>query len=142
LDAPAPALRAIDVTPVEIGADGLVAYEVAQSQRTRIDYRAIEAVSVAEVAGLADAPVMLVYLVLRARPGRPRSALRIRCDAFDVAALYPDVAGDALHTMLAELLERTRAVPLPDPDSALGLRPQHFERVADFETAILARLDS
>jgi hypothetical protein len=27
-------LRAIDVTPVEIGPDGLVAYEVAQSQRS------------------------------------------------------------------------------------------------------------
>jgi hypothetical protein len=140
--AAASALRAIDITPVELGSDGLVAFEVAQAQRTRIDYRAIEAVSVAEVGGLADAPVMLVYLVLRARAGRPRSALRLRCDAFDAGSLYPDRTNDgqAVHALLADLLERTRALPLPDPDSALGLRPQQFDRVADFEAEILARL--
>src|SRR5262249_11803763 len=137
-------LRAIDIVPVELGSDGLVAYEVAQSQRTRIDYRAIEAVSVAEVSDLGAGPGLVVYLVLRARPGRPRSALRLCCDAFDAASLYPDRTndGEAVRALLADLLERTRAVPLPDPDSALGLRPQQFERVADFEAAILERLAS
>ena len=79
---------------------------------------------------------------MRARPGRPRSALRLRCDAFDPGSLYPDRTNDgqALHAMLSDLLERTRALPLPDPDSALGLRPQHFQRVAELEAAILERL--
>ena len=96
------------------------------------------------MSDLGAGPGLVIYLVLRARPGRPLSALRLCCDAFDASSLYPDRTsdGDAVRAMLADLLERTRAVPLPDPDSALGLRPQQFERVADFEAAILERLES
>lgn len=144
LEPPAPpaALRTIDMLPVELGADGLVAFEVAHAQRTRIDYRAIEAVAAAEVEGLAAEPILVVELVLRARAGRPRSALRMRADAFDAAALYPDHtdSGQALRAMLADLLERTRAVPLPDPDSALAIQPQRFESLTAFEAAVVARL--
>jgi len=141
-DAPTPALRAIDILPVEIGADGFVAYEVAQAQRTRIDYRAVEAIAAAEVTDLADEPILVALLVLRARAGRPRSALRMRCDTFDPASLFPDQAdsGQALRAMLSDLLERTRAIPLPDPDSALAIQPQQFESLAAFEEAVLARL--
>ena len=139
-----PALRAIDILPVEIGAEGHVAYEVAQAQRTRIDYRAIEAIAAAEVTELADDPILVVELVLRAREGRPRSALRMRCDTFDATSLFPDRtdAGQAVRSMLAELLERTRAVPLPDPDSALAIQPHRFESLAAFEAAIVARLSA
>jgi hypothetical protein len=140
----APALRAIDILPVELGDDGLVAYEVAQAQRTRVDYRAIEAIAAAEVTELADDPILVVELVLRAREGRPRSALRMRCDTFDAASLFPDRtdAGQAVRAMLADLLERTRAVPLPDPDSALAIQPQRFESLAAFEAAIVERLSA
>ena len=140
-DAEAP-IRAIDILPVEIGADGMVAYEVAHAQRTRVDYRAIEAIAAAEVTGLADEPILVVELILRARAGRPRSSLRMRCDTFDPASLFPDRtdAGQALRAMLSDLLERTRAVPLPDPDSALAIQPQRYESLADFEAAVLARL--
>jgi hypothetical protein len=95
------------------------------------------------VAGLAEAPVLVVDLVLRApRPGRPRSVLRIRSDGFDPAALFPERtdAGQALHALLAELLDRSGAVPLPDPDSALGVRPHRFESLVAFEAAIQSRL--
>jgi hypothetical protein len=136
------ALRAIEITPVELTDDGLLAWEVAQAQRTRVDYRAVEFLVAAEVEGQGEAPVFLVDLVLRARPGRPRSALRMRTDTFDAASLYPDRsdAGQALRALLSDLLERTHAIPLPDPDSALGVRPQRFESLAAFEAAILARL--
>ncbi|HEX5068500.1 MAG TPA: hypothetical protein VFY49_20435 [Myxococcota bacterium] len=143
-DAPAPALRAIDILPVEIGEDGLVAYEVAQAQRTRVDYRAVEAIAAAEVTDLADEPILVALLVLRARPGRPRSALRMRCDTFDPASLFPDHsdAGQALRAMLSDLLERTRAIPLPSPDSALAIQPHRFESLTAFEEAVVARLPS
>jgi len=138
------ALRAIEITPVELGDDGLVAWEVPHEQRTRIDYRAVEFLAAAEVDGQGEAPVFLVDLVLRARPGRPRRALRMRTDTFDAASLYPDRtdAGQALRALLSDLLERTRAIPLPDPDSALGVRPQRFGSLAEFEAAILARLSA
>jgi len=137
------ALRISEVIPVELGEDGLMALEGGDDRRSRIDYRAIEAIAVGEVAELGDAPVLVVDLVLRAaRAGRPRSVLRMRSDAFDPATLFPDRtdAGQALRTLLAELLDRSAAVPLPDPDSALGVRPQRFETLATFEEAVQARL--
>jgi hypothetical protein len=136
-------LRVSEVIPVELGDDGLVALEGEDDRRARIDYRAIEAIAVAEVAELGDPPVLVMDLVLRApRPGRPRSLLRMRSDAFDPAALFPDRtdAGQALRALLAELLDRSGAVPLPDPDSALGVRPQLFESLTSFEAAVQERL--
>ena len=115
-----------------------MALEGEDDRRTRIDYRAIEAVAVGEVAELGDAPVLVVDLVLRAaRAGRPRSVLRMRSDAFDPAALFPDRtdAGQALRALLAELLDRSAAIPLPDPDSALGVRPQRFETPRDLRSS-------
>ncbi len=142
---PQGALRAVEITPVELADDGLVAWEVAGEQRTRVHYRAIEAIASAEVAGLADTGVIVIDLVLRStRPGRPRSSLRMRADAFDPAALFPDRtdAGQALRALLSELLDRSGALPLPDPDSALALRPQRFESLAAFEAATVTRLSS
>ena len=138
-------LRVSEVIPVELGDDGLVALEGEDDRRTRIDYRAIEALAVGEVAELGDGPVLVMDLLLRApRPGRPRSVLRMRSDAFDAAVLFPDRtdAGQALRALLAELLDRSAAVPLPDPDSALGVRPQRFESLAAFESAVQARLEA
>jgi len=140
---PAGALRVSEVIPVELGEQGLVALDGEDDRRTRIDYRAIEAIAAAEVAEVGDAPVLVVDLVLRAaRAGRPRSILRMRSDAFDAAAMFPDRtdAGQALRALLAELLDRSAALPLPDPDSALGVRPQRFESLADFESAVQSRL--
>jgi len=137
------ALRTLEVTPVELSDEGLVAWEVAGEQRTRVHYRAIEAIAVAEIADLGGSGVLVIDLILRStRPGRPRSSLRMRADAFDAAALFPERtdAGQALRALLSELLDRSGALPLPDPDSALAVRPQRYESLAAFEAATLARL--
>jgi hypothetical protein len=137
--------RVSEVIPVELGDDGLVALEGEDDRRTRIDYRAIEAIAVGEVAELGDAPVLVMDLLMRApRAGRPRSVLRMRSDAFDPAVLFPDRtdAGQALRALLSELLDRSGAVPLPDPDSALAVRPQRFETLAAFEAAVQSRLEN
>lgn len=137
------ALRVVEIIPVELTDDGLVAWEVANEQRTRVHYRAIEAVAAAEVLGLAETGVIVIDLILRStRPGRPRSSLRMRSNAFDPAALFPERtdAGQALRALLSEVLDRSGATPLPSPDSALALRPQRFESLAAFETETLARL--
>jgi hypothetical protein len=135
--------RISEVIPVELDDQGLMALEGDDPRRTRVDYRAIEAVAAAEVAEVGDAPVLVVDLVLRAaRAGRPRSILRMRSNAFDAAALFPDRtdSGQALRALLAELLDRSAALPLPDPDSALGVRPQRFATLGEFEAAVQARL--
>ena len=137
------ALRTLEITPVELSEEGLVAWELAGEQRTRVHYRAIEAIATAEIADLGASGVIVIDLHLRAtRPGRPRSSLRMRADAFDPAKLFPDRtdAGQALRALLSELLDRSGALPLPDPDSALAVRPQRYECLAAFEAAMLARL--
>jgi hypothetical protein len=137
--------RVSQVIPVELSDDGLVALEGEDDRRTRIDYRAIEAIAVGEVAELDDAPVLVMDLLLGApRPGRPRNVLRMRSDEFDPALLFPERtdAGQALRALLAELLDRSGAVPLPDPDSALAVRPQRFESLEAFESAVRARLEA
>ena len=141
---PAPeALRVTEAAPVEIAEQGLVVRELASDRRARLDFRSIEAVAVAEVAGLAADPVLVIDLVLKpsAVGRRARHVLRMRGDAFDPAALAPGPdAGDALRSFLAELLGRTRAVPLPEPESALGIRPRGFASLADYEREVLGHL--
>ncbi len=137
-------VQVTEVKPVELAEQGLLVLELADERRARIDYRAIEAVAVAHVAGLATDPVLVIDLALRSSPRHAtgRRLLRMRADAFDPNSLAPSRApdGQALCSFLAELLERTRAVPLPDPESALGVRPRHFPSLADYEREILGRL--
>jgi hypothetical protein len=139
----AEALRVTEAAPVEIAEQGLVMRELASDRRARLDFRSIEAVAVAEVAGLAADPVLVIDLVLKpsAVGRRARHVLRMRGDAFDPAALAPGPdAGEALRSFLAELLGRTRAVPLPEPESALGIRPRGFASLADYEREVLGHL--
>ena len=133
-----PPLVVIDVIPVELSERALLLLELDSEQRTRVDFRAIEAIAAAEVGG-----VTLVDLVLqRSRRRAPRRVLRLREDRFDAQALFPERtdAGQALRSLLSELLERSHAVPLPDPDSALGLRPQHFACLDAYQVEVLDRL--
>jgi hypothetical protein len=68
--------------------------------------------------------------------------LRLREDRFDAQDLFPEHgdARQALRCLLSELLERTHAIPLPDPDSALGVSPQHFDDIAAYQAEVLDRL--
>jgi hypothetical protein len=143
-DAPGivPPLVVIDVMPVELTDRALLLLEIDSEQRTRVDFRAVEAIAVAEVEEGA-ATFLLVDLVLqRSRRRAPRRVLRLREDRFDAKELFPDEpdAEQALRHLLSELLERTHAIPLPDPDSALGLRPSHFDGLAAYQTRVLDRL--
>ena len=145
--APVRAFAVTEGTPVELGAQGLVLEEKATGLRSRLDPASVEAVSVGAVGGLAVKPVLLVDLLLRGRAphgARPRAVVRLRSDAFDPARLVAPGGGgqDPLRAFLAELLERTRAVPLPDPDAALGVRPRHFASVAAYETVLIDHLRS
>ncbi len=105
------------------------------------NYPDIEAVCVVEVAGLAAKPVAVIDLVLNwSRQGaEPLRVVRVRGDAIDGAELVPGpcVAGGELASFLGEVLLRSRAVPLPDPESALGLQLTTFESLDRYEREIL-----
>jgi hypothetical protein len=47
---------------------------------------------------------------------------------------------DPLGGLLGALLDRSGAVPLPDPDSALGIDPKAFASLEDYERRVLSRL--
>jgi hypothetical protein len=137
-------LAVTEAVPVELTEQGLLIEETESRRRAQLDYRAVEAIAVGQVHGLAPLPLLIVDLVLRFSPRRPelRPVVRMRGDTFDPTALVPDCgdATDAQRVFLAELLERTHAVPLPDPDSALGLQPCSFDSLDDHEREILERL--
>ncbi len=101
----------------------------------------VEAVSVAEVSGLADEPVVVIDLVLNWNRmlDEPLRVVRLRADRFEPSALVPgwSVGGGALSAFLGELLEKTRAVPLPDPESALGVRLEPFASLAEYQRRVL-----
>lgn len=137
-----PPLVVIDVIPVELTDRALLLLEIDSEQRTRVDFRAIEAISVAEVE-TPEGALLLVDLVLqRSRRRAARRVLRMRQDRFDAQALFPERTdfGQALRSLLSELLERSRAIPLPDPDSALGVRPAHFGSLDAYQGEVLDRL--
>ncbi len=133
-------LKRTDAVPVALGADHLE-LRTGDDTCTRIAYPEIEAICVVEVGGLADQPVAVIDLLLNwSRQGvEPLRVVRMRADSFDGAKLVPGecVVGGELASFLGELLLRSRAVPLPDPESALGFQLARFESLDDYENEIL-----
>ena len=138
-------LTVLAATPVELADDAFL-FEVANDRRLRVEYSEIEAVSVGEVAGLADLPVAVIDLVLNwtRRDEEPLRTVRLRADSFDPTALAPGpcAAGGGLAALLGEILDRSHAVPLPDPESALGLCLTCYESLEAYERESLRRISS
>ena len=106
----------------------------------RLAYDEIQAVSVAEIMGLEEEGVRVIDLIRNwaARKEERLDIVRLRVDQLDLGklvtrkhALVSDFAA-----LMGDIMERTHAIPLPDPDSALGNRiscfgtPELYERLA------------
>jgi hypothetical protein len=124
--------------PVAFGEEALE-LRLPGGRESRVGWREIQALAVADVGGLAPRPVTVIDCVLnwRRREREPLRVVRLRLDAFEPKCLVDDTGEDPLETFLAELLERSQAVPLPDPESALGLRRSHFESLGSYEREVL-----
>lgn len=124
--------------PIELGEDALE-LRLPGGRESRLGWDEIQALAVAEVLGLASEPVTLIDCVLnwRRREHEPLRVVRMRLDAFEPKMLVEDSGEDPLETFLAELLERSHAIPLPDPESALGLRCAGFESLEAYEREVL-----
>jgi hypothetical protein len=132
-------LRVLEASPRLLADDALVV-EVPQGVSARVAYAEIEAVAVAEVDGLAPSPVTLVDLVLNwtQRGSEPLRIIRLRSGTGDFPHLTAhDGGATPLAKLLGDLLERARAIPLPDPESALGLRLAHFASLDAYQTDVL-----
>lgn len=131
-------LRVVRAVPVELDDDALH-LRVDGGRRLRLAYDEIGAVAAFELRDPSRGP--FVDLVCRwPREGdEPVLAVRLDASAFDPVSLVPhrSVDGGPLSGFLGEMLERSRAVPLPDPESALGLRFASFASFAEYEDAVL-----
>jgi hypothetical protein len=108
----------------------------------RIAFEKIQAVSVAAVGGLGPKPIVLVDLLLNwnALEEPALRVVRMRSDRFDPRALAPGAPSplEALRAFLRDLLARSGAAALPDPD---GARAAPLRSFADLETYQREALD-
>ncbi|MGH0034088.1 MAG: hypothetical protein ACQGVK_03585 [Myxococcota bacterium] len=117
--------------------------ELEGSRRARVSYEALEAVAVAQVDGLAPETRVVVDLLLNWRSGpshgQPLRGVRLRLSGLDEAIELdePDGAHMSGRELLAELLDRAPAAPLPGPDAALGGPIPHFASAADYAREVL-----
>ncbi|HXX48836.1 MAG TPA: rhomboid family intramembrane serine protease [Myxococcota bacterium] len=136
---PTPA-KIIPAVPLELDPAGL---------RLRIDAAApsllvwerIQAVGVGLVTGLGAKPVVVIDLALNWAESHSGGleVLRLRSDSFRARSL---VGGDgsaleALRALLAQLLARSGAVPLPDGGAARGLPFREFPDASSYEREVL-----
>jgi hypothetical protein len=133
--------KLLEAVPVELGEDAIVLRD-ATGLELPIRFDAIEAVSVVEVSGLAERRVTIIDLVRRWRnafEGERPLVARLRSDRFDPGKLVPGpcLPGAELAAFLGEILERSRATPLPDLESALGVQPRRFDSLAEYEREVL-----
>jgi tetratricopeptide (TPR) repeat protein len=145
LAALAPAARFADVKVTEAMPTKLreeaIALQLQGGRKVGLEYAKIEAVAVAEVRGLADHPVVVIDLVLNwgGQGDATLRVVRLRSDGFDPRMVIeaPEGPAEAFHSFLSELLERSNALPLPDPDGELAVNARGFDDIAVYQREIL-----
>jgi hypothetical protein len=110
-------------------------------RRSGIKLDKVQAVAVVEVDRITDVPVVIVDLMMNVRndDDTPLRIARLRADEFDPLALMPEEtdSGAALQVFLGKLMEYTHAIPLPDPEAALGLVVPRFDSLDAYEEQVL-----
>lgn len=141
--APAATAPAPRVTQVRAAARGEDALSVTlPAGRRRVPLSALAGVAVARIAPAEASPFVVVDLLLReprTAPGGPR-VLRLRSDT-DAARVWTagdDAPEEGLRSFLGWLLAHSRAVPLPDPDAALGLVLAEYPDLERYEEEVLS----
>jgi hypothetical protein len=121
--------------------DDALALQLPGGRKARLDYAKIEALAVAEVRGLAPAPVVVVDAALNWSEQKAQilNAVRFRSDGFDARMVMeaPSDRDEAFRAFLLELLGRSQAIPLPDPDGVLGTDIRSFESLEAYQREVL-----
>jgi len=131
-------VEAVEAVPSRLIGDTLVIQAKGVSRDLAL--RSVQAIAVAGIKPAQGRPYLVVDLLLDA-PWSDRDALRVvrLCsNAFDPRVL---VGGEgtvtAFRTLLRRLLEISDAVPLPDPEAAVGNPFRTFESIASYQRAVL-----
>lgn len=131
-------VEAVDVVPTRLIGDKLVIQ--AKGVTRDLSLRSVQAIAVAGIQHAEGRPFLLVDLLLDA-PWGDREALRavrLRSSGFDPRSLVGGQgAVPAFRTLLRRLLEISEAVPLPDPEAAVGNPFRTFDSIAAYERKVL-----
>jgi hypothetical protein len=128
-----------EAVPRAVEAD-VLRIEVAGQGQTSLSYTRLRAVGVAGVRGLGPKPVVLIDLLVDgAGTEGPLRAIRLRSDRFDPRPLAPGVDGafNSLRWLVREILSRSDARLLPDPDGAAAGAVRVFESLDEYHEQVL-----
>jgi len=128
-----------DAVPQALEAEALRIEVVGQGQ-TDLAYTRLRAVAVVGVHGLGPKPVVLIDLLIDGAGSEgPLRVIRLRSDRFDPRPLAPGVDGalDSLRWMVREILSRSDAQPLPDPDGAAARPVRMFKSLEEYHERVL-----
>jgi hypothetical protein len=141
--APAAHFAGIKVTeamPTQLRKEA-IALQLPGGRKVGVEYTKIEAVAVAEVRGLADHPVVVIDLVLNwsGQGDTTLRVVRLRNDGFDprMVIAAPEGPAEAFRSFLSELLERSNALLLPDPDGEIGVNARAFDDISAYQREVL-----
>jgi hypothetical protein len=127
-------VKATDVKPVEL-LESSISVMGSEGEAANLEYGKISAIAVAAVPGRSSKPVLVIDLILNWNDANAEilHTVRLRSDEFDVKRIIPTARRpmDAFRALIAELLSRSAAIPLPDEASARG---HPFRSYPDLET--------
>ena len=126
--------------PLELAPAG-IRLRVDGRNETLLAWERVQAVGVGLVSGLAPKPVVVIDVLTNwaSVQGGVLEVLRLRSDSFRARSLVggDGTALEALRALLAQLLARSGAVPLPDGGSARGLPFREFPEPGAYEREVL-----
>jgi membrane associated rhomboid family serine protease len=133
-------LRVLEAVPLQLDEEALW-LDVEGKGRTRLPLSRLDAVAAVGVHGLSRRAVILIDLALdwTADGERPLRVLRLRSDRYDPRTLVGDAASplEATQRFISTLVQRARAIPLPEPGSALDQPFKIFRDLASYEEQVL-----
>jgi len=134
-------VKTSNAVPVELLDDSIVLAQP-DGKSTKLNYQKIDAIAVGAVPGKSSKPVLVVDLVLNWNDTNAETlrTVRLQSDAFDVRRLVPIARRptDAFRTLVAELLSRSSAVPLPDENGARGHPFHNYPDLEAYQREALA----
>ncbi len=134
-------VKIVEGTPARLSRTGLF-IEVAAGRMIELKYARVEALATAMVVrSLGQSPEVVIDLALnwtQVGDGTLR-VVRLRSDGFDPRTLIPDEESleDAYRALLDKLLTLTRAIPLPDEESARGRPMRVFSDLETYQREVL-----
>ncbi len=133
-------LKLIEGVPLQVE-DEAIEVEVDDRGKSRVPFSRVDAVAVAAVGGLSAKPVLVIDLVLNwmAVGGEPLKVIRLCSHRFNPRQLDPSAATplDALKRLVARVIERSGATPLPDATAVKGEPFDRFDDVTAYQRQVL-----